>query len=69
MMEPTIAADGHTYEKSAIVEWLSHNSVSPITGEAIDKDAPLFPNLLVRSQIREFLDECKQIDDACDWDR
>ena len=55
MMDPTIAADGHTYEKAAILEWLSTSSVSPLTGEPMDKTT-LIPNLLVRSQIRSYLD-------------
>jgi hypothetical protein len=54
MMEPTIASDGHTYEKTAILEWLSTRSVSPITGETMDK-VTLIPNHLVRSQIRSYL--------------
>ena len=54
MVEPTMAADGHTYEKSSIVEWLSKSSLSPITGEKIDPSI-LLPNHLARSQIREYL--------------
>ena len=58
MMEPTIAEDGHTYEKAAIAEWLNAKGVSPITGEKISKDN-LILNRLVRTRIREFLDQCK----------
>ena len=58
MMEPTMAADGHTYEKTAIVEWLSKSSQSPITGVAIDPSV-LLPNHLVRSQIREHFSRCE----------
>ena len=58
MMEPTIAEDGHTYEKVAIAEWLNAKGVSPITGEKISKDN-LILNRHVRARIREFLDQCK----------
>ena len=58
MVEPTIAADGHTYEKTAIVQWLSKSSLSPTTGEEIDRSV-LLPNHLVRSQIHEYLATCK----------
>jgi hypothetical protein len=58
MVEPTMAADGHTYEKTAIVEWLSKSSRSPITGEEIDPSV-LLPNYLLRSLIREYLSSCK----------
>ena len=62
MVEPTIASDGHTYEKAALVEWLSRRSVSPITGKAIDA-ATLIPNHLVKAQIRGFLESCRKHDE------
>ena len=31
MKDPAIAPDGHTYERTAIAEWLQHNNVSPLT--------------------------------------
>jgi hypothetical protein len=35
-VDPVLADDGHTYERSAIVEWLKHhNDTSPITREPI----------------------------------
>ena len=34
MDNPVMAADGHSYEKSAILEWLrGGNKLSPMTGE------------------------------------
>jgi len=54
MVEPTIAADGHTYERTAIVQWLLKSNRSPITGEEIDSSI-LLPNHLARSQIQESL--------------
>ena len=40
MMEnPVVAADGHSYEQSAIHEWLRRgNRVSPLTGERLKYD-------------------------------
>ena len=35
MVEPTIAADGHTYERSAIQGWLTHSRMSPVTGQPL----------------------------------
>ena len=35
MVEPTIAADGHTYEGSAIQDWLTHSRMSPVTGQPL----------------------------------
>lgn len=35
MVEPTIAADGHTYERSAIQGWLTHSRTSPVTGQPL----------------------------------
>ena len=35
MVEPTIAADGHTYERSAIQDWLTHSRMSPVTGHPL----------------------------------
>ena len=34
-MNPTIAADGHTYERSAIEHWLKQHSMSPVTGQLL----------------------------------
>ena len=34
-MNPTIAADGHTYERSAIEHWLKLHSTSPVTGHSM----------------------------------
>jgi len=35
MVDPTIAADGHTYERSAIQDWLTHSHMSPVTGQPL----------------------------------
>jgi len=49
MVDPVSAADGQTYERRAIEEWLAKGKVpiSPLTGEPL-KDTTLRPNYLAR---------------------
>ena len=35
MLDPVIAADGHTYERQALQAWLLHQTVSPVTGQKL----------------------------------
>ena len=35
MIDPVVAADGHTYERSAIARWLSTSNRSPMTGSIL----------------------------------
>jgi len=53
MLDPVVMCDGHTYERSAIVEWIDSNPTSPITGEPLTSTA-LLPNVMARSLVREF---------------
>ncbi|EOD39925.1 hypothetical protein EMIHUDRAFT_69894, partial [Emiliania huxleyi CCMP1516] len=53
MSDPVMAADGHSYERSAIERWLATRSTSPMTGEALVHSF-LAPNHMVRRQIREW---------------
>ena len=32
MVDPVIAADGHSYERKAIEAWLQQHSMSPVSG-------------------------------------
>ncbi|MEW5312212.1 MAG: hypothetical protein WDW38_003859 [Sanguina aurantia] len=50
-VDPVIAADGHTYERSAIVKWLAQKDTSPCTNEPLPSKR-LVPNNLVRSLIQ-----------------
>ncbi len=50
MVEPVIAADGHTYERAAIESWLQHNTTSPVTGDFL-AHVRIVPNILIRSAI------------------
>ena len=46
-------ADGHTYERSAIEQWLETHNTSPTTGlELVSKQ--LIPNHNLRSLIQDF---------------
>ncbi len=53
-IEPVLAMDGHTYEKTAIEDWLSKIGTSPATGQPLFKEQ-LIPNLAVREIIDELL--------------
>jgi len=48
MVEPVVAADGHTYERPAIARWLQTSNRSPLTGEVL-AHAELVPNYLLLS--------------------
>ena len=50
LMEPVIAADGHTYERSAIQNWLQDHNTSPVTGATL-LHMHVVPNLVIRSAV------------------
>ena len=50
MVDPVSAADGHTYERSHIKEWLRAHATSPITRERLENKV-LLVNWLVRAMI------------------
>ena len=52
MKEPVVAADGYTYETSAIEQWFAHKLTSPLNGESLTSSS-LIPNYNLRSQIQE----------------
>ncbi|KAL0021777.1 hypothetical protein WJX79_009116 [Trebouxia sp. C0005] len=52
MVEPVIAADGHTYERAAIETWLLENTTSPVTRKDL-AHMRLVPNILIRGLIIE----------------
>mmetsp|Transcript_56106 Transcript_56106/g.148200 ORF Transcript_56106/g.148200 Transcript_56106/m.148200 type:complete len:264 (+) Transcript_56106:3-794(+) len=54
MRDPVIATDGHTYEYSAIAEWLRVQCTSPLT-KATMKVEDLQTNLALRSDIEEWV--------------
>ena len=50
MVDPVIAADGHTYERVGIEQWLLHKSSSPVTGVPFSHTR-LIPNVLIKQAI------------------
>jgi hypothetical protein len=52
MREPVVAADGHTYERSAIARWLSTSDKSPLTGSVLPHKN-LVPNYMLLSSLQE----------------
>ena len=49
MVDPVCAADGHTYERAAIMRWLAHKRSSPMTNEAMA--ATVFTNMAMKKVI------------------
>jgi len=52
MRDPVIAADGYTYERSAIEAWLRKKQSSPMTNAPLEH-LNLIPNHSLRSTIME----------------
>ena len=50
--DPVIGEDGHTYERKAIINWLTKKPTSPFTGQPINVNT-LRPNHLVKQMIEE----------------
>ena len=59
MNEPVLGKDGHSYEKSEILKWLSTNSTSPITREPLTKE-DIVDNLPLKRSIEEIRDHLKE---------
>lgn len=54
MKDPVIGPDGHTYELTAISEWLQQHDVSPITRQQMSVNR-LRPNIALRKMIEDWL--------------
>ena len=64
MSDPVVAADGRSYERSAIAGWLaSGHAHSPATGEALEH-AELTPAVALRTAIRELRRAAASASDA-----
>ena len=59
MKEPVLGKDGHSYEKSEILRWLSQNSTSPMTREPL-REEELVDNLPLKRSIEEIRDRLKE---------
>eukprot|EP00884_Botryococcus_braunii_P003268 jgi/Botrbrau1/12942/Bobra.154_2s0004.1 len=54
MRDPVVAADGWTYEKSAILEYFETQMISPMTHKAVPH-TNVIPNLMARSMLQKLL--------------
>jgi len=59
MVDPVVAADGHTYERSAISRWLKTSNKSPMTGSVLFHKE-LVPNYGLLSSIQEATARAKE---------
>ena len=53
MMDPVVCADGTSYERTAIEQWLSVHNTSPLTG-AVLPHKNLVPNLSLRALVEDY---------------
>lgn len=53
MNEPCVAADGYTYDRSAIEEWLEEHDTSPMTDSPL-RSKNLLPNYTLYTAIMEW---------------
>jgi hypothetical protein len=56
MDDPVVAADGHTYNRVDIENWLKQHNTSPHTNEELDHKM-LTPNIAIRRQINAWREE------------
>ena len=55
LVDPVTAADGHTYERSAIRTWLEDHGTSPMTNMAL-RNRDLVPNHSLKTAIVEYFE-------------
>ena len=65
MEDPVTAADGHTYDRFAIEEWLKTHRTSPMTNEVLSSQA-LVPNVALRRMILEEIQDVQRVELAQD---
>ena len=66
MIDPVVAADGHTYERYAIARWMETSKISPLTGEELFHNK-LVPNYLLLSSLGN-AEAKEEVDDDDDDD-
>ena len=59
MSDPVTAADGFTYERAAITDWLEQKDTSPVTG-AVLANKTLVPNSTVKKIAEWFMVTCEK---------
>lgn len=52
MVDPVIAADGYTYERTAILDWLQQHETSPMTNQILVHSA-LLQNIAISCAIND----------------
>ncbi|KAG3113052.1 hypothetical protein PI124_g7966 [Phytophthora idaei] len=52
MLDPVVAADGHSYEREAIMQWFTTSDISPMTGMHMPT-TQVFPNFTLRQLSEE----------------
>ena len=57
MNDPVVASDGHSYERTAIQQWIARNPASPVTNEPLSS-CELISNHNLRSQIQKVRAVC-----------
>ena len=57
MRDPVVAADGRTYERAQIAEWIRSHNTSPMTNEQLDHKH-LCSNDIARERVRQFIGDC-----------
>ena len=63
LIDPVMAQDGNTYERSAIESWFAKHQTSPLTNEVLASKT-LVPNLALRKLIRDYVDANKNVLEA-----
>ena len=59
MMEPVVTKYGHSYEKSAIVFWVSKHGSCPLTNQQL-KLEEIFPNFNLKHAIITYFNDLKE---------
>lgn len=55
--DPVVAEDGHTYERTAIEEWIQRNGTSPMTRKPMSLEI-LIPNYAIKKVLGWQLSSC-----------
>ncbi len=61
MREPTVASDGHTYERQALEDLMRRNMISPMTRQALNPQV-IFPNRPLKELIIIWREEHRHVD-------
>ncbi|PRP78102.1 hypothetical protein PROFUN_11614 [Planoprotostelium fungivorum] len=64
MVDPVVAADGFSYERKPLEEWIELGGTSPLTGLPLT-DKRVLPNLALRAMICDYLEKNRSIEGGC----